>query len=172
MPPMLQQRRWTRPAGRPINQLDRMDGRKLRARSDLSHAADIACCNNIRSQSLDSPDFALAQPPCDIRLQNIVCSCRATTQVAIRHVLYREAEFEQQILWLPRYPLAMLERARRMIGHDEWRRAVVCCEWQHGQIFADVLGESGHLRRRSSVRRIGPQHEAVVLHRRAATRRG
>jgi hypothetical protein len=78
-PPMLPKRRRTRTPGGPIDQFDRMDGRKLRARSDLRHAADIACCNNIRSQSLDSPDFALAQPSCDIWLQNIVRPGRATT---------------------------------------------------------------------------------------------
>ena len=42
-------RTWS--AGRPIDQLDRMNDRKFRARRDLRDAADIACCNHVRSQS-------------------------------------------------------------------------------------------------------------------------
>jgi len=70
--PMLPQHRRTRPASSPVDQLDRMDRRKLRARCDLHDATKIAGCDHVRSQSLDSPDFTLAQPPCDVRLQNIV----------------------------------------------------------------------------------------------------
>src|SRR5580704_18052955 len=64
-------RRTRTPRG-PIYQLDRMHGWKLRAGADLRDAADVACCNHIRSQFLDSPDFAFAQPSCVVWLQNIV----------------------------------------------------------------------------------------------------
>ena len=76
---MLPQRRRTGPASSPVDQLDRMDRRKLRARCDLNDATEIAGCDHIWSQSLDSPDFTLAQPPCDVRLQNIVGPCRTAT---------------------------------------------------------------------------------------------
>src|SRR6516164_1075345 len=69
---MLPQPRRTRPTRSPVDQLDRMDRRKLRARCDLNDATEIAGCDHVRSHSLDSPDFTLAQPPCDVRLQNIV----------------------------------------------------------------------------------------------------
>jgi hypothetical protein len=52
-----------------------MNDRQFRARRDLCDAANIASRNHIRSQSLDSPDFTLAQPPCDVGLQNIVGTC-------------------------------------------------------------------------------------------------
>src|SRR5262249_45044216 len=41
-----------RPAGSPVDQLDRMDRRKLRARCDLNDATEIAGCDHVRSQSL------------------------------------------------------------------------------------------------------------------------
>jgi len=74
LPPTLLQRGRTRSATRPVDQLDCMDGRDAGARGDLSHAANISRRDHVRSQSLDSPDFALAQPPCDIGLHNIVGS--------------------------------------------------------------------------------------------------
>ena len=107
--PMLPKCGRTWSTGSPIDQLDRMDRRQLRARGDLSYAANVSCCDHIRSQSLDSPDFALAQPPCDIRLQNIVGSGRATAQMTVRHVLHIEAKTVKQLLWLARYALTMLE---------------------------------------------------------------
>src|SRR5208282_325740 len=117
--PMLPKRWRTGPPGGPVDQLDRMDNRESRARGDLRHAANIASCNQIRSQSLDSPDFALAQPSCDVGLQNIVRSGRAAAQMALRHVLHREAELEQQLFRLPGNPLSVLQGARRVIGDDE-----------------------------------------------------
>jgi hypothetical protein len=68
-----------------------MNNRQLGARSDLRDAANISCRDHISSQSLDSPDFAIAQPPCDIRLQNIVGTGRAAAQMAIRNVSHVEA---------------------------------------------------------------------------------
>jgi hypothetical protein len=84
--------RWTWTPGGPINQLDRMDCGEFRARSDLGDAADIARRDQIRSQSLDSPDFALAQPSCDVGLQNIVGPGRAAAQMAFGYISDREAE--------------------------------------------------------------------------------
>src|SRR6516164_4947213 len=69
---MLPQPRRTRPARGPVAQLARMARRKLGVRCDLNDATEIAGCDHVRSHSLDSPDFTLAQPPCDVRLQNIV----------------------------------------------------------------------------------------------------
>ena len=114
--PMLPQLRRTRPPGGPIDQLDRMDDRKFRARCDLRDAADIACCNHIRSQSFDSPDFALAQPPCDVGLQNIVGPGRAAAQMTVRNVLHREAELGEKLLRLTVDALAVLQRTGGMIG--------------------------------------------------------
>src|SRR4029077_13619292 len=105
--------------GGPVDQFDRVDGREVGARGDLCDAAKIACCNHIRSQSLDSPDFALAQPPCDVRLHNIVGPRRAAAEMTLRYVLDREAQPGEQILRLPRNSLSMLQRAGGVIGDGE-----------------------------------------------------
>src|SRR5580704_16591134 len=115
------ERGWTCPPGGPIDQLDRMDGWKFSARRDLRHAADIASRNHIRSQSLDSPDFALAQPSCKVGLQNIVGAGRAAAQMTVRHVLHCEAKFCEQLLRLPVDALAVLQGARGMVCHGEPR---------------------------------------------------
>src|SRR6202034_1280705 len=84
--------RWTRAPRGPINQLDRMHGWKVRAGADLCDAADVTCCNHIRSQFLDSPDFAFAQPSCVVWLRNVVGARRAAAQMTLRHIPHREAE--------------------------------------------------------------------------------
>ena len=115
-PLMLPKYRRTWTPGSPIDQLHRMDGRELRARRDLRHAAKISRSNDIRSQSLDSPDFALTQPYCDIGLKNIVGSRRAAAQMAVRHILHCKAELGEQIFRLSRYALPVLQRTCRMIS--------------------------------------------------------
>ena len=47
--PMLPKRRRTWSPGGPVDQFDRVDGRDVRARSDLCETAKIACCDHIRS---------------------------------------------------------------------------------------------------------------------------
>src|ERR1700729_3568564 len=118
------ERGWTCPPGGPIDQLDRMDGWKFCARRDLRDAADIAGCDHIRSQSLDSPDFALAQPSCKVGLQNIVGTGRAAAQMTVRYVLDDEAELGKQLLRLPVDALTVLQRARGMIRHGELRQVL------------------------------------------------
>src|SRR5271169_727195 len=98
---MPSERRRTWPPGGPIDQLDRMDGWKLRARCDLRDAADIACGDHVRAQSLDSTDFALAQPPCEFGLEDIVGAGGAAAQMTFRHVLHHEAELGEQFFRLP-----------------------------------------------------------------------
>ena len=143
--PMLPKRRRTWPSGSPVDQLDRMDRRHRRARSDLSHAADISSCDHIRSQSLDSPDFALAQPSCDVGLKNIVGSCRAAAQMTVGHILHDEAEFAEQLLWLPRDALTVLQRTGRVIGDDKAGRFARRFKRQRSEIFSDVLRKARHL---------------------------
>src|SRR5262249_48834193 len=106
--PMLPRHRGTRPACSPIDQLDRMDRREIRARLDLRDAAEIAGRDHVRSQSLDSPDFTLAQPPCDVRLKNIVSPGRAAAKVTFGHIFHDKAELGQNLLRLPRDALSML----------------------------------------------------------------
>jgi len=119
---MLPKRGRTRSPGGPIDQFDRVDGRDVRARSDLCDAAKIACCNHIRSQSLDSPDFALAQPSCDVGLQNIVGAGRASAQMTFGNVLHGKAELAENLLRLPRHALTVLQRTGRVVSDGKRRR--------------------------------------------------
>src|SRR6202035_4245925 len=99
-----------------------MDGGQCRARCDLCDAADIACCNHIRSQSLDSPDFTLAQPSCNVGLHNIVGPGRAAAEMAIWNILHDEAEFGEKVLRLPHDALPMLQRTSGLISdRQRWR---------------------------------------------------
>jgi len=136
------ERGWACPPGSPIDQLDRMDGWKFGARRDLRDAADIACCNQIRSQSLDSPDFAFTQPSCKVWLQNVVDAGRAAAQMTVRHVLHDEAELCEQLLRLPVDALAVLQRARRMVRHGESRQILRGLKRQRREIFRNVLGQA------------------------------
>src|SRR5271156_673070 len=129
------ERGWTCPPGGPIDQLDRMDGWKFGARRDLRDAADIACRYHIRSQSLDSPDFAFAQPSCKVGLQNIVGAGRAAAQVTVRYVFDHEAELAEQLLRLPVDALAVLQRARRVVRHGELRHVSRGLKRQCVEIF-------------------------------------
>jgi hypothetical protein len=86
-----------------------MDDWKRRARCDLRDAADIARRDHVRPQSLDSPDFAVAQPSCDVRLENIVSAGGTAAQMTFRHILDDEAEPGQQLFRLPHDPLSMLQ---------------------------------------------------------------
>src|SRR5579862_546217 len=121
-----------------------MDDWKFRARCDLSDAADIACCDHVRPQSFDSPDFTLAQPRCNGGLKNIVGSGRTAAQMALRHVLDCEAKPGEQVSWLPHDALTVLKRARRMIGNDKAGGTPNRREWQAAEIFRYVLGEAGN----------------------------
>src|ERR1700721_4800107 len=105
-------RGWACPPGSPLDQLDRMDGWKFVARRDLRDAADIAGHDHIRSQSLDSPDFALAQPSCKVGLQNIVGAGRAAAQMTVRNVQHLKAELRKHLLRLAGAPLASWRRGR------------------------------------------------------------
>src|ERR1700690_2969204 len=118
---MLLQPRRTRPPCSPIDQLDRMDGWKIGARRDLRDAADIACCNHVWSQSLDSTDFTLAQPSCDVGLQNVVGPRRAAAQVTVRNLLHHDAELGQKLLRLTGDALAVLQRAGGGVGNNKRR---------------------------------------------------
>src|SRR5579872_5972572 len=100
------------PPGRPIDQLDSVNDGQCRTRGDLCDAADIACRDHVRPQSFDSPDFARAQPPRNVGLQYIVCAGRPTAKMTLRHILHVEAQTAEQLLRLPRDPLAVLQRTR------------------------------------------------------------
>jgi hypothetical protein len=80
-----------RPAGRPVDQLDGMDNRNSGAGADLHEAADIAGRNHIRLQSFDVGDLSIPQSLRQIRLQEVVGTCRAATQMAFRHIFDDEA---------------------------------------------------------------------------------
>jgi hypothetical protein len=86
-----------------------MDRRQFRARGDLSHAANISCRDHIRSQFLDSPDFALAQPSCDVWLQNIVRSGGAAAQMTVPNVLHCEAKLAEKLPRLAPNTLSVLQ---------------------------------------------------------------
>src|SRR6202007_2293018 len=101
-----------------------MDRRQFRARGDLSHAANISCRDHIRSQFLDSPDFALAQPSCDVWLQNIVRAGGAAAQMTVPDLLHCEAELAEKLLWLTRDALSVLQRARGVIGDHKSLRGL------------------------------------------------
>src|SRR3984885_3594628 len=112
----------TSASGRPVDQLDRMDNRNLSARCDLRDATKIACCDHIRSQSLDSPDFKIAQPSCDVRLQNIVGTSRTAAQMTIGNIAHGKAKLGQQVLRLLRDALSVLQRAGGVISDNKTLR--------------------------------------------------
>src|SRR5579862_463303 len=168
--PMTPKRLWAWSARSPIDQLNRMHNGKFRARRDLRDATDIAGSNHIRAQLLDSPDFALAQPSCDVRLKNIVGADRAAAQMTFRYIFDLETDFAEKILWLARDPLAMLQRAGGVISDHESGRLWIGLQRNSGEVFADVLGESRYACRALRVGPVGAQHEAVILDRRSAAR--
>src|ERR1700734_3088731 len=96
-------------SSRPVDQLNRMDRRNRSARRDLRDATKIACCDHVRSQSLDSPDFKIAQPSCDVGLQNIVGAGRAAAQMTVGNIANNKAQPAEQFLRLPRHALAVLQ---------------------------------------------------------------
>ena len=65
---------------------------------------------------LDIPDFALAQPLRDVRLQNVVGPRRAAAQMSFRHIFDHEAQLGKQFLRLACDFLTVLQRAGGMIG--------------------------------------------------------
>ena len=63
---------------------------------DLRHAADIAGGDHVRPDALDIGDLAGAQRAGDLRLQDVVGAGRAAADVALRHVLHREARLLEE----------------------------------------------------------------------------
>src|SRR5581483_12279791 len=109
----------TWPPGGPVDQFDRMNDGYVRARCELRDAADIARCNHVRSQSLDSPDFALAQPSCDIGLQNIVGSGGAAAQMTFGYVFHHKTKLGEKVSRLAGDALPVLEGTGRMVGDNK-----------------------------------------------------
>src|SRR6266852_8253009 len=77
-------RRRQLPAGRPVEQLDRMDDGQLRRCAELGHAADIAGGDDVRPHALDVSDFTIAQACRQRGLQDVVGPRRATAEMAFR----------------------------------------------------------------------------------------
>ncbi len=118
-------------------------------------------------------DLAVAQAAGDLRLQDVVGAGRAAADVALGHVAHGEAGVGEQRLRLLADLLAVLHRAGGVVGDRQAVPAPLASSRSSvGEILGDVLGERrdavGLARRRP--RR--PEHEAVVLDRRAAARRG
>src|SRR5690349_11388799 len=129
---------------RPIDQLDRMHHRNVRARRDLGDASDIAGCDHIGSDLRDIRDLAIAQRPRQLRLQDVVRACRAAAEMAVRHIFDHESRLGKNFLWLAPDLLPMLKRARGVIGdHQAGLRARPQVD-DFVHVFADIAGQPGH----------------------------
>lgn len=99
-----------------------MQHRNAGATRKLGNAADVAggdhlrlCCRNVG----ELPGFQLA---CDLRLQDVVGSGRAATQMTLRHIGNDEACLPQQGLRRAGDLLAMLQRACGVVGNAHAHR--------------------------------------------------
>ena len=106
-------------SGRPVDQLDGVDHRDHGARSDLRHAADIAGGDHVGLELFDIADFALAQPPRKLRLENIVGAGRTTAQMSFRYIFHDEPHLAKQFFRSGYNFLTVLKRAGRVVGDDE-----------------------------------------------------
>src|SRR6476661_4816029 len=109
-------------SGRPVHQLDRVNDRDRRARSDLRHTADVTGSDHVGLELFDIADFTLAQPPRKLRLENVVRAGRTTTQMCFRYIFHHESNLGKQFFRSARDFLAVLQRARRVISNDEANR--------------------------------------------------
>src|SRR5262249_40128146 len=80
------QSRRRRPAGRPVEQLDRVQNRNCRARSELRQATDIAGGDDLRLGLDDIRKLALEEAAGQLRLQQIIGPCRAAAEMALGHI--------------------------------------------------------------------------------------
>ena len=99
-----------------------MRDRYLRPAPDLGHAAEVAGGYHVGLQALDVLDFPPAQSLRHLRLQQIVGSGRATTEMALGHFVDVESGPLQQSHRLTNDSLPVLQRASRLVRNLKARR--------------------------------------------------
>ena len=110
------QRRRQRSAGRPVEQLHRMQQRQGREARDLGEAAEIAGRYRGCPGALDMGGLASTQRLGHVGLQHVVGTGGPTAEMRFRHVLHLEAGGAQQGTGLFADLLGMLQRASIVIG--------------------------------------------------------
>src|SRR4029077_2483366 len=156
----------------PVDQVDWVDDRDHCARSDLHHAADIAGGDHVGPELFDIADFALAQPPRKLRLENVERAGRTAAQMSFWYIFHDESHLAKQFFRRAYNFLTVLKRAGRMVGDHKARRGALGCEVDAAQILADVPGKPRHAERLLGVGAIGAQHITVILDGGAAARSG
>src|SRR5262249_19889340 len=110
-PPLPGERLGFGASGRPVDQLDCVDDRDHCTRSDLHHAAEVAGSDHVGLELFDIADFALAQPPRKLRLENIVRAGRTTVQMSFRYIFHDESHLAKQFFRSGYNFLTVLKRA-------------------------------------------------------------
>lgn len=162
-PVALRKRARSGTAGRPIKQFDRMQHRQIDAGGDLDDTADVSGGDNICINRLNLLDFPIFQPVGERRLEKVVRARRSAANVPFWNIFDLETELRQERFRLARHLLAVLERARRMIG-DGQSRGALRLETKTRQILGDVLGERSDSRSFGRIARISAEQIGVVLH--------
>ena len=94
------------------------------ARSDLHHAADIACGDDVGLLGLKRFHLARLQLPRDLGLHQIIGARRSATQVAVFGFYHLETSRFQQGLGVRFDLLPMLQRTGCVIGDTNALRAL------------------------------------------------
>ena len=149
-----------------------MDDRDLGYQFELRHTTEIASSNDIRSDPCNVCCFSLRKSTSNYRLKHVVGSGRSAAQMSLRHVADFESGPRQQCLRLVQHPLAVLQRAGRMIGDHEVAVAHRRHQVERGQIFRHVFRRLGDPRRLFRIDMVVAQQKTVILHHRAAAGRG
>ena len=92
--------------------------------------------------------------------------------MAFRHIFDDKAQLGKQIFRCMHYLLSVLQRTSGVIGDRQARRRGAGLHGKRGEIFGHVPGQRGYARRLDGIGRIVAEHEAIVLHRRAAAGNG
>src|SRR5437667_8022228 len=83
----------------------------------LCDAADISGSDDLRLDACDVAELALSERACELRLQHVVGAGGAAAEMPFRNLDYLKARLLQELLRTSMDLLAMLERARGVIGH-------------------------------------------------------
>src|SRR5215469_2308517 len=93
-----------RAAGRPVEQLDGMEDRNAEAGLELLDAADIARGHGGSTGRADVGDLALAQGLGELRLEDVVGSCRSAAEMSLGNLGHLETRGLEQRLGLAMEP--------------------------------------------------------------------
>ncbi len=136
----------------------------------LRDAADVAGGDDVRLHAPDVLRLAIAQCAGELRLEDVVGSGRAAANVRFRNVDHRVARLDEQLARLVLDALAVLQRARRMIGDAQRRPALGGPELVLADEFGDVVRQVRDAGGPRGIVGLALQKVAIVLHHRSAAR--